>query len=66
MAVVNWMRGVWNVQNLGYQQRVAQIIDCLDKACDRYGCRAPAYGMDMRKQYYREGNKRADELTWGM
>eukprot|EP00959_Pyramimonas_sp_CCMP1952_P236107 4934431-Pyramimonas_sp.AAC.1 len=55
------------VELKGAQWRwVAQIIDCLDKACDRYGCRAPAYGMDIWKDFYREGNKRADELTWEM
>eukprot|EP00959_Pyramimonas_sp_CCMP1952_P293770 6144333-Pyramimonas_sp.AAC.1 len=66
MAVVNWMRGIWNVQNLGHQQRVAQIIDYLDNACEKHDCRAPAYGWDIWEHFYRAGNKRADELTWEM
>eukprot|EP00959_Pyramimonas_sp_CCMP1952_P321687 6731462-Pyramimonas_sp.AAC.1 len=39
-------------------------VICLDNGCDRYGCRAPAYGLDLWKHFYRGGNERADDLTW--
>ena len=58
------MAGAWKINNLGYQKRVGQVVDILDSVCTECNVQTPAPGCDLWKHLYREGNKRADLLTW--
>ena len=64
MAITNWMRGTWTINKYGYRSKVEHIIDTLDSACELHHLLPPAMGCDLWKHFYREGNGRADALTW--
>ena len=63
-TVVQWMRGKWACDNMGYLKRVQTIQNMMCEMSDEHNVSCPCFGRDPWKHIYRELNKYADELTW--
>ncbi|CAK0906565.1 unnamed protein product [Prorocentrum cordatum] len=61
---VNWINGLWATSNIIYKHILGDIQNRLEHISVLYGMRPPSWGHNMFKWIYREGNERADRLTW--
>ena len=62
-TIINWMRGQWRATNKEYGDHVAKVQNTMSML-SAWGLDAPKNGQDLFKHIYREGNTRADELSW--
>eukprot|EP00959_Pyramimonas_sp_CCMP1952_P432624 9059891-Pyramimonas_sp.AAC.1 len=58
------MRGGWSYNNNIYRSQVREVVDLLDGACRNFNLQGPATGYVLWRHHVREGNERADRLTW--
>ena len=63
-TAVNWINGLWATSNKIYKHILSDIQNRLQYISAAYCMRPPTWGHDMYKWIYREGNERADRLTW--
>ena len=61
---VNWINGLWATSNKIYKHIMGDIQNRLEHISTVYAMRPPSWGHNMLKWIYREGNERADRLTW--
>eukprot|EP00959_Pyramimonas_sp_CCMP1952_P150494 3149538-Pyramimonas_sp.AAC.1 len=61
---VNWINGLWATTNIIYKHILGDIQNAREHISVSYGMRPPSWGHHMFKWIYREGNERADRLTW--
>ena len=63
-VVINWLLGVWQTSNLVYASALHEAQNELYELAIAAKLRPPNAGHNILKWVYREGNDRADELTW--
>jgi len=63
-VVINWLLGVWQTSNLVYASALHEAQNGLYDLAIAAKLRPPNAGYNILKWVYREGNDRADELTW--
>eukprot|EP00959_Pyramimonas_sp_CCMP1952_P077625 1622549-Pyramimonas_sp.AAC.1 len=63
-VVVNWLTGMYNTSNLAYMDEVADASNLLYLLATTSGNIPPSAGHDIWKWAHREGNTRADGMTW--
>ena len=62
MLIVNWINGVWSVNQESYRNRIARIHNDLEEAY-RDGLKPAGRGADYTRHVFREFNEKADHLT---
>ena len=63
-VIVHWMLGLWQTSNLIYASALHDAQNHLHALASTARLRPPGPGHNIFKWVYREGNDRADELTW--
>ena len=63
-VVVNWLLGLYATSNHVYTENVAKACNQVYALCSSLFILPPSAGHDIWKWVYREGNCRADEMTW--
>ena len=63
-VVIHWLLGVWQTSNLVYASALRETQNELYELAIAAKLRPPSAGHNIFKWVYREGNDRADELTW--
>eukprot|EP00959_Pyramimonas_sp_CCMP1952_P228687 4781263-Pyramimonas_sp.AAC.1 len=58
------MCGEWQIRNKQYVRLVAVLQNALSMLSG-WGLTSPAPGQNLYKHFFREGNERADRLSWG-
>jgi hypothetical protein len=62
-TVVNWMCGEWQIRNKQYVRLVGTLQNTVSMLSG-WGLTSPASGQNLYKHFFREGNERADKLSW--
>ena len=63
-VVINWLLGLWQTANFVYASTVQEALNGLYELTQMTRIRPPSAGHNIFKWVYREGNDRADALTW--
>ena len=63
-CVIRWLEGLNSITNTKYASSVMWAQNTTNELADRCGLQAANLGRNVWKWIYREGNARADELTW--
>ena len=63
-VIVNWLTGLYSTSNWTYMNEVADVSNMLYDLTTTSRVIPPSAGHDIWKWVYREGNTRADRMTW--